>query len=321
MRRNLFFMQKDGSDALTKSCIFVYLLFVMSDSVWSSAPCKINLHLKVLEKRPDGYHDIESVFQLISLADELSVSMSGERGYCEVVSPFMKLPAVNTVSKAVVLFRELTGVDAGIRVELAKRVPSGAGLGGGSSDAAAALVSLDCLFGTGLGAEKLVPLAEKIGSDVPFFLSGAAAVVSGRGEKVSPIPARDDLFGVLVWPDVHCPTPEAYGLVDRWHDAGCDAEAVWPELGELESLYRQPPRQWPFRNGFTGPVTERWPVIGEALAAIRSAGAEFSEMSGSGSAVFGLFSDEKDANSAQKMLSARWKRCDKFLLLASSPMR
>jgi 4-diphosphocytidyl-2-C-methyl-D-erythritol kinase len=298
----------------------------MLDTVRGSAPCKINLHLRVLDKRvdggrTDGYHDIESVFQLISLADEFSVSISGDAGRCEVVSPLMELPAVNTVSKAVDLFRDRTGVSAGVRVELSKKVPAGAGLGGGSSDAAAILVALDRLFATGLGTDGLLPMAERIGSDVPFFLSGAAAIVEGRGEIVRPIPSRSDLFGVLVWPSVHCPTPEAYRLVDRWHDAGHDAKTKWPAVTELENLYREPPDRWNFRNSFTAPVLAAWPVIGEALAAIRDSGAAFSEMSGSGSAVFGLFFDEKRADSAQKTLSARWKKCEKFLLLASSPMR
>jgi len=293
----------------------------MIDSVTVSAPCKINLHLRVLGRRSDGFHDIESVFQLVSVADRLSVSIVPDRGSCEFVCPAMELPAANTVTKALALFRALTGVDAGVRMELDKRVPSGAGLGGGSSDAAAALVALDRLFGTGLGRDGLLPLACKIGSDVPFFLSDPAAVVLGRGERVLPIPARDDLFGVLVWPDAHCPTPAAYGLVDAWRERFPGTDRDWPAVGDLGRLYRGDPGTWPFGNSFTAPVAEAFPIVGEALRDVRGTNPAFAEMSGSGSAVFGIYEDETSADSARICLSARWKTCLKFLLLASSPMR
>ena len=146
-----------------------------------TAPCKINLHLRVLERRRDGFHDIESVFQLISLADELSVSMAGDDRSCEVVSPLMALPRENTITAAVDAFRKKTGIAKGLRIKVSKRVPSGAGLGGGSSDAASVLMALDRMFGTALPRPELASMAASIGSDVPFFLCGGAAVVEGRG--------------------------------------------------------------------------------------------------------------------------------------------
>lgn len=293
----------------------------MIQSVRVPAPCKINLHLRVLGRRNDGFHDIESVFQLVSLADEVSVSMTGCSGDCTVVSPFMELPPENTVTKAVSLFRGATGLNAGVRIEVTKRVPAGAGLGGGSSDAAATLLALDRLFGTDLGRPALAGLGALIGSDVPFFLSSPAAIVTGRGERVAPIEARDGIPGVLVWPGVHSPTPEAYGLVDRWRESGREGSDPWPAVPELEPMYRRLIGEWRFRNSFQAPLEERFPVIREAREALEASGAVFAAMSGSGSAVFGLFADIKEAVAVQKRLSARWNRCAQFLLLASSPMR
>lgn len=286
-----------------------------------TAPCKINLHLRVLERRSDGFHDIESVFQLISLADELSVSMAGDDRSCEVVSPLMALPRENTIAAAVDAFRKKTGIAKGLRIEVQKRVPSGAGLGGGSSDAASVLMALDRMFGTALPSLELAAMAASIGSDVPFFLCGGAAVVEGRGEIITPIASRNDLFGVLVWPGVASPTGAAYGLVDRAHESGADRGIEWPAIGELETMYRSPVSGWKFRNSFTSPVESVYPVIREARLALRDCGAVYAEMSGSGSSVFGLFEDETAAGVAHKTLSARWEKVRQFLLLASSPMR
>ena len=293
----------------------------MCESIRVDAPCKINLHLRVLRSRADGFHNIESVFQLISVADGLSVSISGRVGDCRVTSPLMELPAVNTVTRAITLFRAETGIQDGIAVDLEKRVPAGAGLGGGSSDAAATLIALNRLFGTRLSSETLGSLAARIGSDVPFFLTGGAAIVEGRGERVRPIKARDDLYGVLLSPSVHSSTAEAYGFVDAWQAAGKDAAAEWPAVMELAGMYSGPIGGWRFANSFTAPLEARYPVIREARLALVESGAVFAEMSGSGSSVYGFFADEASADAAYTILSAHWKHCVKFLLLASSQMQ
>jgi 4-diphosphocytidyl-2-C-methyl-D-erythritol kinase len=293
----------------------------MPKTVHTSAPCKLNLHLRVLAKRGDGFHDIESVFQLISLADGLSVSIGGGSGDIRVVCPKMALPAENTVSRAITLFREETGIRDSVTVELDKRVPSGAGLGGGSSDAASTLRSLDALCGTQLPDEVMHRMARRIGSDVPFFLTGGAAIVTGRGELIEPLPSRNDLFGVLIWPGVHSSTAEAYGLVDSFQEAGGERGMIWPRIDELASRYRDLPETWPFRNSFTEPLEARYPEIREARLALKGAGAVFSEMSGSGSSVYGFFENRTLAENACVKLSARWQQCVNFLLLASCPMQ
>jgi len=293
----------------------------MTDTIDLLAPCKINLHLRVLDRRldrrSDGFHGIESVFQLVSLADRLTVSITGDGPSCTVVSPLMALPPANTITAAVDGFRAATGIKAGIRVEVEKLVPFGAGLGGGSSDAAAVLRALDSLFGTVLPSAVLSGLAAKIGSDVPFFLAGGAAVVTGRGEIVRPIAPRTDLYGVLLSPAVHSSTAEAYSLVDRWQEAGNERCIDWPAVPELEKLYAGSVSAWRFGNSFTAPLAEFHPEIAGALADLRISGADFAQMSGSGSSVFGLFGDESRCDAAHAQLSPRWRQCVKFLLLAS----
>ncbi len=293
----------------------------MMDRIDLLAPGKINLHLRVLDRklhsRPDGFHGIESVFQLISLADRISVSITDDISSSKVVSPLMQLPPANTITAAVDRFRTHTGIKAGIRVEVEKLVPSGAGLGGGSSDAATVLRGLDTLFETRLSFAVLLDMAAGIGSDVPFFLSGGAAVVLGRGEIVLPLVSRTDLYGVLLSPAVHSSTTEAYALVDRWQEDGRERTIVWPDVSELDRMYALPLSQWQFGNSFTDPLVAVYPEIGRAVEDMRNCGADFVQMSGSGSSVFGLFNDDARCDAAVEQLSSRWRQCVKFLLLAS----
>ncbi len=281
-----------------------------------NAYCKINLHLHVCERRDDGFHDIESVFQLVSVYDRLSVSIGGNQGSCEVVSPDMPLPPVNTITRAVDAFRKACGFSGGVTVTVEKKIPAGAGLGGGSSDAAAVLVALDRLTGSGVGLQGLRLISAEIGSDVPFFLSSPAALVSGRGEKIRPIRARSDVYGVLVWPAIECSTPRAFALLD---DFGIQDAAV--AFDTLERAYHDPVCDWPYYNSFTVPVSAEYPLIGTLLAEIGNCGAQYTAISGSGSACYGLFSDPDLAEDAFRSLSTHWKWCEKFVLLAHCPMQ
>lgn len=289
----------------------------MIEKIRMSAPCKINIHLRVRERRADGYHTIESMFQRISFADDISVSVTGPKDSCRLVSPLMELPAENTITRAVSGFRALTGIHSGLLVEINKNVPAGAGLGGGSSDAATTLMALNRLFDTRLSITDVTSIGLSIGSDVPFFLSGAAAVVEGRGEVITPCEGRSDLFGVLIWPELHSSTALGYRLVDEWRENGRLDEAHFPMASSLASMYAGPVSEWAFRNSFSAPLEAAYPIIGEAKKDLASCGGAYVEMSGSGSAVFGLFEDGKRSETAFTMLSARWKRCVKFLLLAS----
>jgi len=280
----------------------------MLRSVHEIVPAKINLHLKVNEKRADGFHGIESIFQKVPLYDEILIEMADSKNTCKIYSPVFKLPQNNTLFSAYTAFCAATGIDVGVNVTLTKRIPSGAGMGGGSSDAAGMLRGLQKLFGVSLTDAELRKAAETIGSDVSFFLYDGkeydTAIVTGRGENVKYIESRRDLYYVLVCPGVHSSTKEAYDLVDNWNNGDCTA---FPKLTELEAIYRSSAKSWTFCNSFTKPVAWKYPVIQKAIQDLKDTFPDFVEMTGSGSVVFGIFSSENDAKKAYTQLCQNWK--------------
>ena len=280
----------------------------MRTEICVTAPAKINIGLHVLPGCVNGFHRIESIFQTVTLFDTLVVRASEKNG-CVVDCEGMELPSDNTISLSYTAFRSVTGIDNfGVRVELKKRIPSGGGLGGGSSDAAACIRAFETLNGITLSVRQLEAIASRIGSDVFFFLLCGAegcAVVTGRGEIVKPIRARDDLCILLVFPDVHSSTKEAYALLDESFAAGKIAPC--PAYADLETVYTTPVSGWSFVNSFTPSLVSRFPEIGFALDDLRRSGALFAEMSGSGSTVYGIFPSEKDAENARSVLASSWK--------------
>lgn len=279
----------------------------MLDVVRDCAPAKLNLHLEVYPKRSDGYHPIKSIFQTISLVDDLVVSLSGKSLSCVVECDAMQLPVENTLTKTYRLFCQISGVTAGVRVKLTKRIPSGAGLGGGSSDAATFLLILNRMFDYPLGLNQLEEIANLVGSDVLFFLSGGVAVVTGRGDIVEPIKPREDFCIVVVYPDVHCSTPESYGLVDEYFALGKTVNET--ALQDLEKMYYEPISEWRFLNTFTNPVATKFPVIFDVMKSLENLGADYVQMSGSGSTVFGVFSNFEVGKDACTNLKRFWNKC------------
>lgn len=281
----------------------------MLRSVHVTTPAKLNLHLKVNEKRADGFHGIESIFQKIPLYDELLIEMADKKNTCKVISPGFNLPQNNTLVSAYNLFCAATGVSEGVSVTLKKCIPSGAGMGGGSSDAAGMLQGLQKLFEVSMTDAELKKAAEIIGSDVPFFLyDGAeydAALVTGRGENVKYIESRRDLYYVLVCPGVHSSTKEAYELVDNWNNGG---SSTFPKFIDLESIYKGPVKYWTFCNSFTEPIAWKYPEIKKAIQDMKNQNPDFVEMTGSGSVVFGVFSSVNDAKKAYTQLCQVWKK-------------
>ena len=282
----------------------------MRTEICVTAPAKINIGLHVLPGCVNGFHRIESIFQTVTLFDTLVVRASEKNG-CVVDCEGMELPSDNTISLSYTAFRSVTGIDNfGVRVELKKRIPSGGGLGGGSSDAAACIRAFETLNGITLSVRQLEAIASRIGSDVFFFLLCGAegcAVVTGRGEIVKPIRARDDLCILLVFPDVHSSTKEAYALLDESFAAGKIAPC--PAYADLETVYTTPVSGWSFVNSFTPSLVSRFPEIGFALNDLRRVGASYAEMSGSGSTVYGIFSSEEEAENARSVLASSWKGC------------
>ena len=279
----------------------------MLDVVRDCAPAKLNLHLEVYPKRSDGYHPIKSIFQTISLVDDLVVSLSGKSLSCVVECDAMQLPVENTLTKTYRLFCQISGVTAGVHVKLTKRIPSGAGLGGGSSDAATFLLILNRMFDYPLGLNQLEEIANLVGSDVLFFLSGGAAIVTGRGDIVEPIKPREDFCIVVVYPDVHCSTLESYGLVDEYFALGKTVNET--ALQDLEKMYYEPISEWRFLNTFTNPVATKFPVIFDVMKSLENLGADYVQMSGSGSTVFGVFSNLEVGKDACTNLKRFWNKC------------
>ncbi len=278
------------------------------------APAKVNIGLKVYPKRKDGYHAIESVFQTVSLYDELDVKIVNQDNVCLINCDQMVLPAENTISNTYKAFCLYTGIKSGVSVNLKKMIPHGGGLGGGSSDAASFLKALTLLFNVQLTDQLADFVASKVGSDVFFFLhcgeftqKNGCAIVSGRGEIVKAIEPRNDLFFVLVFPDVHSSTKEAYVLIDKAYEIG--NTVACPEYNELQSIYKSSVKDWSYKNSFTSVLVNEYPVIGEALEDIRRSGAIWADMSGSGATVFGIFDSAKKADHAIAMLQTKWKNC------------
>ncbi|MBR4385523.1 MAG: 4-(cytidine 5'-diphospho)-2-C-methyl-D-erythritol kinase [Treponema sp.] len=286
----------------------------MCNGITVFAPAKINIGLEVFPKRQDCYHDIKSIFTVVNLCDELTVNLTGQKNSCIVECENFALPEENTFTKAYKAFCVLTGVCQGVCVKLVKHIPAGGGLGGGSSDASSFIQSLDILFDTHLSETSLDEISSQVGSDVFFFTralySGCknfTAVVQGRGDKVTQIQGRDDLHVLLVFPGVSVSTKEAYAWVDEAHQK---QGKLWQDAdGDIRSYveeFNKPVRKWFFQNDFTAPVTAHFGEIALALQALRQCDADFVDMSGSGSSVFGIFKDVEKAQAAFQILSENW---------------
>jgi 4-diphosphocytidyl-2-C-methyl-D-erythritol kinase len=178
------------------------------------APAKVNLTLELLGKRPDGYHEIRTVMQAVDLQDELRLSLR-EDGEVHLECDAEGVPSgeENLVVRAARLMQDELGESRGVDLRLEKRIPAGAGLGGGSSDCAATLRALNALWGGGLAEEKLKELAGRLGSDVAFFIRGGAALCTGRGEKVQQVDVRRPVHYAIIMPGFHVSTPRVYGQV------------------------------------------------------------------------------------------------------------
>jgi 4-diphosphocytidyl-2-C-methyl-D-erythritol kinase len=268
----------------------------MTTIVRIAAPAKINLSLEITGRRPDGYHELVSVMLTVSLADELSLVPGDE---IRVRVHGADLPEDNLVARAAILLRERLGLHAGCTVTVEKRIPVAAGLGGGSSDAAAALLGLNRLWGLDLAPAALTALAAELGSDVPFFLHGGACLVEGRGERVTPLPVPRPSWFVLANPGVPVLTAAAYAALspDEWTD-GALTRSLATKL--------DPSRCAPL--GVNGLQTAAFRLSPEALAcfdAVSALAPEGAMVSGSGPTIFAPFADEPAAVSARDTLRAR----------------
>lgn len=270
------------------------------------APAKINLGLKVLPKREDGFHNLESIFQTLSLKDKITVQELEGYGECFVHCDNMVLPEKNTLNAAYEAFCDSVNIPVhSVDIKLEKNIPSGGGLGGGSSDAAALVRVLEKITQITLSEDALDKIASRVGSDVFFFLHCGAdidgcAVVTGRGEFVKVIEKRQDLHFVLAFPEVSSSTKEAYALVDELYER--EKQVIYPDLDKLENIYNLPAKNWTFVNTFTPALQIKFQEIKDILKKVADTGADFCDMTGSGSTVFGVYEQWENASKAKELL-------------------
>lgn len=267
------------------------------------SPAKINLGLRVLQLRSDGYHNIESVFVAIDLFDDLEFSQHPSV-HVECSVPITTRQEDNLVFKAAMLMQHSTHTQLGAKILLTKRIPFGAGLGGGSSNAATTLVGLNKLWGLNLPLSRLRYLAEQLGSDVPFFLHTPVALVQGRGELCTPLPLSMPWTIVVINTHIHISTKNAY----EWLDATLHYPQLSNNLGKVVAnlINNQPSTHDEFAknggmalgNDFEQAVQTELPALSTIKNELVSNGAVFASLTGSGSAIYGLFTDVDTAMAA-----------------------
>ena len=268
-----------------------------------NAPAKVNLHLEVRALQPGGYHEILSVVHSVPLFDRVHIRSLKEKNalrlFCDPPLP----GGQNIAARAVQMFKARCGLEAGVEVRIEKRIPVGAGLGGGSSDAAAVLHGLNKLFAAALSPGQLHEAAAALGSDVSFFLHGPAALMSGRGEKIENLTPREGFILVLVSPGFPISTAEAY----RWFDEEEEHNLRTCSPEDLKVQFEEKaPESWRFFNSFQSSIESRYPVIAEIVGELSQSGARPVTLSGSGSSVVGVFTDIKAARAVYRHMRRRY---------------
>lgn len=263
------------------------------DSLVIGAPAKINLYLEVLGKRPDGFHDIDSLFQAVSLFDRLRFTRLPDWSDPVIsVTGDTDLPTdeTNLVARAFRLMQAEFGFAGGLKIELEKNIPVAAGLGGGSTDGAATMIACAELFDLTRNFARLAELSAKIGSDLPFFFSSGQAHVTGRGEKVHPVELPLDYWLVLVTPDLAISTAEAYSRLrlPLTNSPGARTIRGWKVPSDFVKWLSD------IGNDFEPGVTEGSPEVKRTINKLAATGTELVRMSGSGPTVFGIYSGMPD---------------------------
>ncbi len=281
-------------------------------SISLRAPAKVNLGLEVLRRRPDGFHDVNTVYAAIDLCDEIELRVRADNRFTCVVEGNSQLkeeaPEDNLCVRALWGARDLlapTGYDLpGVEVRLRKWIPTGAGLGGGSSDAALTLRGALDLWGQTVDSAKLAEKAAELGSDVPFFLKGGLALAGSRGQRLSTVPVALPWTLLLVNPGIHIPTPWAYRAINR-----TDERPATDLVAALHHGVRNPQSlRTTLTNDFEEPIFAHYPELERVKEQLYQAGAFFALMSGSGSTMFGLFEKKEQAAEAEKSFSEYWTK-------------
>lgn len=283
-----------------------------TESISVDACAKVNLRLAVLAREESGYHSLETVFCGISLSDRIEIRPSGAGVELAVEGAVdTGPPEENLVLRAANLFFDASGIGPAVRILLRKRIPSAAGLGGGSSDAAATLRALNLLHEEPLSGSRILQLGARLGSDVPFFLTGTPlALAWSRGERLLELPPLPPRPVVIAHPGVAMPTPAAFKRLAELREG---VHALEPAAISSDSF-----RSWESLaalavNDFEFVAFERIPTLTNAMRALLDAGAEITLLAGSGASIFGVFPTDEQAADGEQILSkmglATW-RCE-----------
>lgn len=270
----------------------------MTGSAHLKAPAKVNFRLDVLRRRPDGYHELRMLMQRIDLCDELRITLRDTPGI-SVSCAGAELPEGegNIVWKAADSILKLVASKTGVSIELTKNIPVAAGLGGGSSDAAATLIGLNGLLNLGLDTNRLMEIGLTLGADVPFFIFRKPAIAEGIGEKLTPLDGIPRTWLLLVNPGIHVPTAWVY------QNLGLTTEKV---ADRIPFLYESPGDICGImQNDLEAVTITRYPIIGEIKEKLLAAGSKGVLMSGSGPTVFAVFADEASATKAEAEISGQ----------------
>lgn len=268
------------------------------------AYAKINLVLDVVNKRSDGYHNVNMIMQSIGLYDIIyvekslnSIEISGTGNV-----PYDK---TNLAYRAAKLFFDVTGYRTGAKIHIIKNIPVCAGMAGGSSDAAAVMAALNELYGKPLNTRRLMKISSKLGADVPYCIKGGTASAEGIGDIIKPLKSIKKTNVVVIKPPINISTPWAYSSLelDTLYHPDADSAKKAIEDGDMKALYSL------MGNSFEKSIFEAYPEIKEIKDTLKDMGADASLMSGSGSAVFGLFENEEKAQKAYEHFKPKYKDC------------
>ena len=264
------------------------------------APAKINVVLRILDRRPDGFHNLWSIMQTVALEDEVCIKICADRQDIQLSCDAAQLAAdrSNLVYRAAAEVLARAKQSIGLDIELRKRIPMGAGLGGGSSDAAATIIGLNRLLRLEWSPTQMADAGQSLGSDVPFFFFAPSAFVAGRGETVRPVIVEGARWVVLVNP--------GFGVDTKWayQELAATRTSVRPLSHAQQELDRQSRMGWvqliaAAENDFEAPVFAAYGKLREIKQSLQDHGAEIALLSGSGATVFGVFTDEARARDAQ----------------------
>lgn len=258
-------------------------------AVWS-APAKLNLMLHVVGRRADGYHELQTVFQLIDLCDQLEISVREDGVIARPQGPAGVAESEDLVVRAARALQHRAGVSLGADISLRKRIPLGGGLGGGSSDAATVLVALNQMWGIGLNSPQIAEIGASLGADVPVFVAGRSAWAEGIGERLAPV-SLGDAWYVVIFPGVAVPTAAVFQAPELTRNSAPTTMRGFLETGG--------------RNDCEAVVRARFPAVGEALDWLgRHASAR---LTGTGSCVFAKFARAADAERVAARVPDQWR--------------